>query len=193
MITVIVVASSVVAATRAYFSDNETSTGNTLSMGTLDLKVNNADDPVVVHITRANLKPYPSWSHNYGGNFSLKNAGSVSGVFKMKIINIKNNENGCTEPETEAGDVSCGATEGELGGLTFVKWSRNEAPWGGWGLKMSPLNSAEGVVVTGETLAPGATVVTNLDLEWDTHAGTQDNLAQNDGVEFDILFSLDQI
>jgi hypothetical protein len=57
---------------------------------------------------------------------------------------------------------------------------------------MSPLNSAEGVVVTGDVLNPGEVApAVYLDLEWDTSAS--DNLAQSDSVEFDIVFRLDQV
>lgn len=179
-------------ATIAQFSDTETSNGNTFTAGTLDLKVGDQDDPNVVHITRTNLIPYPHWSHSYGGQWALRNAGSVPGRFSMEIKNIKNYENGCIEPE--AGDSTCGigTDQGELGGLMFAKWSRNVAPWGGWGSVMSPLNSAEGVIVTGDVLNPGETApAVYLDLEWDY--SSSDNLAQSDGIEFDIVFHLDQI
>jgi len=181
-----------VGATKAYFSDTETSTGNTFTAGTLDLKVDDKDDPLVVHITRTNLKPYPRWSHSYGGQWALKNAGSVPGRFSMEIRNIKNYENDCVEPET--GDTSCGAGphQGELGDLMFAKWSRNVVPWGGWGSVMNPLNSAEGVVVTGDVLNPDEIApAVYLDLEWDT--SSSDNLAQSDSVEFDIVFRLEQV
>jgi hypothetical protein len=179
----------------AYFSDTGTSTGNTFTSGTLDLKVSNQDDPLVIHITRTDLKPYPAWSHSFGGQWVLKNAGSINGKFSMKIMNIKNYENSCLDMETDAGDTTCGAgnDQGELGQLMFAKWSRNQAPWGGWGAKMTPLNSAEGVIVTGDTLTPGQTMNVYLDLEWDTHSGNQDNLGQGDGLEFDIVFYFDQV
>src|SRR4030042_1466539 len=103
-----VVAAIAVGSTIAYFSDTETSTGNTFTAGTLDLKVSNQDDPNVVHITRTDLKPYPAWSHSYGGQWVLKNAGSIPGRFSMKIMNIKNYENSCFDMEIDAGDGTCG-------------------------------------------------------------------------------------
>ena len=181
-----------IGATIAQFEDTETSEDNTFTAGTLDLQVDNQDDPAVVHIVRTGLKPYSHWSHSYGGQWALKNAGSVPGRFSMEIKNIKNYENTCIEPET--GDVSCGigTDQGELGGLMFAKWSRNVSPWGGWGSVMSPLNSAEGVVVTGDVLNPGETApAVYLDLEWDF--SPSDNMAQSDSVEFDIVFHLDQV
>ncbi len=197
-----IVGAVAIGGTIAYFSDTETSTGNTFTAGTLDLKTYTndwanpiyVDSPLTVHITRGDLKPYAAWSHNYGGQWVLKNTGSIPGTFSMKIVNVKNYENGCLDMETDAGDVTCvaGTDQGELGNLLWVKWSRNQIPWGGWGTKMTPLNSAEGVVVTGDVLNPGETRNVLLDIEWDTHAGTQDNLGQGDSIEFDIEFRLNQ-
>jgi predicted ribosomally synthesized peptide with SipW-like signal peptide len=191
LVMILMVAAVATGATVAQFSDTETSYSNTFTAGTLDLKVDDQDDPLVVHITRTNLKPYPPWSHSYGGQWALKNAGSVPGTFSMEIRNIKNYENTCNEPEV--GDTTCGVgtDQGELGGQMFAKWSRNVAPWGGWGSIMNPLNSAEGVVVTGDVLNPGDVApAVYLDLEWDD--SPTNNLAQSDSVEFDIVFKLVQ-
>lgn len=61
--------------TWAYFSDVETSTGNTLTAGTLDLKTDDVDG-VTGTITLANMKPGDSTS----GNITLKNTGSIDGT-----------------------------------------------------------------------------------------------------------------
>jgi spore coat-associated protein N len=61
--------------TWAYFSDVETSTGNTMAAGTLDLKTDDVDG-VTGTITLANMKPGDSTS----GNITLKNSGSVDGA-----------------------------------------------------------------------------------------------------------------
>ncbi len=201
LFSILVVGSVVTAATKAYFSDTETSTGNTFAAGTLDLKVNDQDDPVVVHISRTDMKPYPSWSHSYGGQWILKNAGTIPGKFSVKIINIKNTENGCNEPEQNAGDVTCGIelNQGELGSLMYGKWMENHygiySPAKGWSGSsvFNPINTAEGVSVNGIVLNPGDIFSAYLDLEWDTHTGLIDNTGQNDGLEFDVVFSLDQV
>lgn len=51
------VAAIAVGGTVAYFSDTETSSGNTLTAGTLDLKVNGYDDPVPAVVTIGDMKP----------------------------------------------------------------------------------------------------------------------------------------
>lgn len=94
-----VVGISAVGLTRAYFSDTETSTGNTFSAGTLDLKVDGAD--AVVPFTVSNLKPGETKGSQ---TYTLKNMGSLPGVVTLKVKNVTTNENNLIEPEVSAGD-----------------------------------------------------------------------------------------
>src|SRR3990167_7649784 len=50
LISIFAVAAIAATATVAYFSDTETSTGNTFAAGTLDLKVDDQDDPNIVNV-----------------------------------------------------------------------------------------------------------------------------------------------
>jgi len=84
----------------AYFDDTETSTGNTFTAGTLDLKVNGGD--VFVPYSVGNLKPGESRGTD---TYSIYNAGSLPGVLSFKVTNVTTNENGVIEPETAAGDA----------------------------------------------------------------------------------------
>jgi len=185
-----------VGATRAYFSDTVTSTGNTFTTGTLDLKVTNQDDPLVVHITRTNLKPSASFTTNLGGQWVIKNTGSVPGTVTVTIKNLKDHENGCIDPEAEAGDTTCdvGDDQGELGRglINRVIWGLNQAPWGSLTPSFTKLSDAVGVPVTGAKyhLDPGQSVNAILSLYWDT--SVNDNKGQGDSVDFDIEFTLDQ-
>src|SRR3972149_10878931 len=147
------VAAVAVGATVAQFSDSETSVGNTLGAGTIDLKVSDQDDPLVVHLTRTDLKPGPVWSTQLGGQWVIRNAGTLAGTVAVKIVNLKDWENGCIEPEVNAGDVSCGAgdDQGELGTglINRVYWSLNQAPWGSLTPMYPSLAAAEGNSITG--------------------------------------------
>ena len=58
-IAVLLIIGLVGGGTFAYFSDTETSTGNTLTAGTLNLQVG-AADPVTDKVTLANIKPTDS-------------------------------------------------------------------------------------------------------------------------------------
>lgn len=182
--------------TFAYLSDAETSNANTLSAGTIDLKVDNQDDPTLVHITRTNLKPGGVWDTQYGGQWVIKNAGTIPGTVSVTIKNLKDKENGCIEPEQNAGDTSCGTSDdqGELGKglINRVYWSLNQAPWGSLTPSFSSLSSAVGVPVTGALyhLNPGESKNAYLYLTWDSSAN--DNKGQGDSVEFDVEFKLEQ-
>ena len=185
-----------VGATIAQLSDTETSVGNTLSAGTIDLKVDNQDDPLLVHITRTNLVPGPNWTTQYGGQWVIRNAGTIPGTVSVKILNVKDWENTCIEPEVGAGDVTCGVgdDQGELGAglINRVYWSLNQPPWGSLVPMYPSLQAAEGNAVTGALyhLNPGESKNAYLYLTWDF--SVNDNRGQGDSVEFDVEFTLTQ-
>jgi len=107
-----VVAAIAIGATVAYFSDTETSTGNTFSAGTLNLTVNDKDGQNVVLFNLSNLRP----GNQPEGSYKIKNVGSINGYLDIENISVESYENNCIEPEQEAGDTSCGtgADQGEL-------------------------------------------------------------------------------
>ncbi len=95
-----IVGSTAVGLTTAYFSDTETSIGNTFTAGTLDLKVNGGD--VFVPYSVSNLKPGDSKGTD---TYTITNTGSLPGLLSFKVTNVTTNENGVAEPETSAGDA----------------------------------------------------------------------------------------
>lgn len=101
--------------TGAWFSDQETSTGNTLTAGTLDLQVDGKDDPLIETITVTDMKPGDTYTHVW----KVRNIGSIPGKVTIKITSIVSDDNGCNDPEEAAeigeyGSASPGAGEGEL-------------------------------------------------------------------------------
>ena len=93
----------------AYFSDTEISTGNTVTAGTLDLKVN-GQDVTDQKFTVENV--YPGYSDS--STIAVKNDGTIDGQhLKLAFRNMIDNENGCTAPEAKV-DGSCDGTQGEL-------------------------------------------------------------------------------
>jgi spore coat-associated protein N len=191
--TIAMVCLLAVGATRAYFNDTETSVGNTFTAGTLDLKVGGQDDPAVAHVTKTNIKPAAPWTTQQGQGFTITNAGTVGGTVTATIKNLVDYENGCIEPETTAGDVTCSATQGELSSLLIhTQWLLNQAPWGALAPGFASLNAAAGVPVTGVGfhLNAGESKAIYLQNYWDTSAS--DNLAQGDGVSYDVEFVLNQ-
>lgn len=195
LMTISLVATVAVGATRAVFSDTEVSEDNTYTAGTLDLKVDDKDGADVVHVVRENMKPQTPWTYQgYNQQWVLKNAGSLPGIVSWTIKNIENTENTCNEPETTLGDVTCTADpdQGELGQYTWVQWSRNAAPWGSIGPQFNPFNTAAGVEVLGPTLAPGETLNAYMWLDFPKRVDDMENLAQGDSLKFDIEFKLVQ-
>lgn len=125
--------------TGAFFSDTESSTGNTFSAGAIDLKIDN--------------ESYYNGAFNPGTSWELKDLGEGDWFFNfldlkpddegedtisvhvfdndawacMNIEITENSDNGCTEPESEDGDTSCGdpgVGEGELQDeINFIWWA----------------------------------------------------------------------
>ncbi|MFC1976779.1 TasA family protein [Chloroflexota bacterium] len=98
--------------TWAYFSDPESSTGNILTAGTLDLTINSANDPVTI-LSIANAYPGAS-----GGNSTtLANAGSLNGTLDIAITGVGNIE---SSPGLEYTGDSLNGTVGELGAFAQI-------------------------------------------------------------------------
>jgi predicted ribosomally synthesized peptide with SipW-like signal peptide len=207
MIVIVLVGLLVGATTVAYFNDVETSSGNTFTAGTLDLKVGEQDDPNVVYVTIDNIKP--GWSGEY--SWTLKNVGTLTGYLLVKFYYV-DYENGQTEPEAlvdpTGGDP--GEGNGELSSkiwidkIEFQKYV--DYQWKTSRLYEGPsryeyLNQLKiGVpyyAKRGEHMAnpecgvlrPGETVTFYMKLKLDTSVG---NEIQSDSVVLNIEFILDQ-
>jgi predicted ribosomally synthesized peptide with SipW-like signal peptide len=85
--------------TRSLFTDTETSSGNTFTAATLDLKVDGNDDPNVVYITLSNMKPGDDTGYY---KWVLKNDGTLPGKVSVTFSLMTNDENGVNEPEQAA-------------------------------------------------------------------------------------------
>jgi len=209
ILTIGLVASVAFGATQALFSDTETSTGNTFTAGTLNLQVGN-DDPTTVHIVRSNIAP--GWSKNW--MWRLENTGSLDGKLSVEIKNVVNYDNGCNEPE-DIVDGTCGdpgtSTSGELGQYleqtsAMVYTGTGSSPKAFYSGLIGTLNAING---TGphnnltpfsfctpaeadalEILASGEIQTFKLYL---VLPEITDNIVQSDSVEFDIVFTLDQV
>jgi predicted ribosomally synthesized peptide with SipW-like signal peptide len=202
----------------AQFTDTETSTDNSFEAGTLDLTVNDQDDPITMHFEVSNIAPgydsgYQVWC--------LKNVGSVPGQPYVEFSVITNDENGTNEPEDIAEAEAYASTEGELGqylkytigvgpcgwsvpSLLSSQWQTGPVhPWGTPGLNalggnsyfQGPTGYKFPVLNQNETY--GFFMKVSLDDNLRIWDGTKwvemdDNLIQSDGVAFDITFHLDQ-
>ncbi len=169
--------------TWAYFSDVETSTGNILAAGTLDLKTNDADG-VSQTLYASNLKP----GNNVSGNITLKNSGSVAGssldltfsyVESDNSFNLVNMSADATAAQMELTALSYGGSSL----LTSVNENTN-----GNGYKdVEDLKSADLTGQTGIDASGTEDFSITVQLRGDT-AGD----FQSDGINITITFILNQ-
>ena len=214
LITLVAVLSVSGVGSFAYFSDTETSAGNTFQAGTLNLQVwkpgeSWVDDPYVPAVISSgywdseieslinNMKPGDKGTITV----PIRNDGSVDGEAKLQFVNLVDYENGCNEPEcvAEGGTwsategctacVSCnnpGSGQGELSqNLDVVVYYGAEEKARGTLYDLV----AGGVIELGVLAANGeenVVMVFSIDYE------TVGNDIQSDSVSFDITFELIQ-
>jgi len=178
-----------VGATTSYFSDTEISSGNTITAGTLDLKLDGADNPTSAKFNVTNAKA----GTQINTGFILKNDGSITGNLSIPSIVVTNSENGITEPEASSGDAT--DTTGELADVMnlriFMDYDKNGS-----------IGTGETVVYNGliknlpttlpslGTLLAGSEVRVGFIMDWWNTAS--DNLAQGDSMQLNIQFMLQQ-
>jgi predicted ribosomally synthesized peptide with SipW-like signal peptide len=180
----------------AYFSDTETSTGNTFTAGTLDLKIDvdptsgvtwedgplgAINDDSTLNDMINNMAPGDSIS----GNFGIKNDGTIEGVADFKLIITGNDDNGLTEPEQDDGDVDDGPGNGELCENVDVVLTYN-----GSAVYSGTLAAMDGINYTAPSnIAGGATASWEFTISIGTGVN---NVIQSDTCTFDVEFSLNQ-
>lgn len=172
----------------AWFSDTETSTGNTFTAGTLDLQVDGGDVNVV-KFTVTNMRP----GNQPKATFTLDNIGSLNGFIDLENIVVTDNENGINDPEAEAGDVTpaIGELSSVVGCYLFVDYGGDG--WFSTGDKViynAMTNGLPGNFELDEPISAGATVYITAIFNWWSTA--TDNLAQSDSMIIDIEFELGQ-
>jgi len=200
--TILAVAAVAVGATGAYFSDTETVAGNSFSSGTLDLKVDNMDNPTTI-ATFGEMYPgqtaRPSWI--------LKNTGTIAGQPSVTFGPVVNDDNNCIDPESSE-DTTCGPTGGgELGAAMYVQahWRQGAGAWqairlhNGWGdTKLNNIaGTTAGLGLNNAITTDNPLPVLNQGDEVEFRLtgwlmNSVGNIIQSDSAMFDITFNLDQ-
>ena len=183
-----------VGATKAYFSDTETSNSNTFSAGSLDLTVDGNNGTNTVKFTVNNMRP----GDQPTGSWTLANVGTINGYLDLKNITVTNNENGCTEPEIEAGDNTCGAPGAGLGELQDVVNLRlyiDKDKDGYWStgdvmIYNGLVGGIAGSYNQNELIAAGSNVRINAVFDW--WNTPNDNKAMGDDMTLNMTFDLSQ-
>jgi spore coat-associated protein N len=212
LMTMVAVLSVAGVGSLAYFSDTETSTGNSFTAGTLDLKIWQPDSSWVDEPDIPQLISTAYWDSGIGSLINnlkpgdegtiivpIRNDGSVDGDATLQFTNLTDYENGVNKPECEAeggtwggGCIGCvtgcedpGPGQGELSqhlDIVIYYGSTKVASRTLWQL-------LDSIIVLGELGAYGEEdVVMEFSLDYDV----VDNIIQSDSVDFDITFELIQ-
>jgi len=176
-----------VGATTAYFSDTETSSANTFTAGTLDLKLDGGDTDIVKFSPTVRPGSQPK------GTFRFKNVGSLPGKLILSSVTITDRENGRIEPEIEANDTTDGV--GELSFLVdlTIFYDVDKSGW----YSPGDIEVFDGRV---NTLSSALDLISNIPageeenivfiFNW--QSSPNDNLAQGDDFILDLAFTLEQ-
>jgi predicted ribosomally synthesized peptide with SipW-like signal peptide len=191
LILIVGLISMATASSISYFNDTETSIGNTIQAGTLDLQIDDANTNVV----KVNIQNWRPSSGPYCYTYKLTNIGTLNGYLDISSINVTDIENTYTEPEIEAGDLS--ADIGELSTLLKTHIFIDATPSNGYfGFEDTTiyngyLNNIQPSYETNIPIAAGQSIYITIQIGW--WLGGNDNLAQSDSTTFDISFQLNQI
>jgi len=183
------VASVAVGATRALFSDTETSNGNTFTAGSLNLTVDGNDG---INTVKWNVGPMAP-GNQPKGTFHLANTGNVNGYLDLENIVVTSHENTIIEPETEAGDVT--DPKGELEDVLNLRLF-TDLDCDGWigAGDTTFFNGKVGTIASGydqniSIPAGGSACITGIYDWWST---ASDNQAMTDSFDLDMTFELGQ-
>lgn len=187
----------------AYFSDVETSSGNTFTAGTLDLTydIPDGNDGWIVYngedVAVINIGPDPGMKPCDKGEVTLSfhNEGSIAGLLTVTLDNIVDLDNGQNEPELAAGDdaLDVGELSQQLGIVIWIDDGNNildveeVALYDG---KLDVLKAAPYIVEMG-LLEPCVDKFLAIAWHLQDH-GADNNLVQSDSVSFDLIFDLVQ-
>lgn len=167
------------AGTMAAFSDVESSSGNTVQAGTLDLALDGADQ-TVTFLDVSGIQPGDSGS----SSVTLGNTGTLAGDLEVDVAAIRDHENGFYGKESGQDGTS---SDGELDDYLELRATIGTATvW--------PRQTVSKLTV-GATYSPNATITGGgtgtFTLEWWLPTDTTD-IVQSDSVELDLTFRLVQ-
>lgn len=193
LMTIAVVGALVGGGIYAYFSDTETSTGNTFTAGTLDLNLDGGNTNVV-KFTVDYVKPGDSG----GATWTVANVGNILGYLDLESISVSEAIGTTTDPELADEPTSSDTTQ--LGNYLLVhifidtnnngSWDSGETDIFGTNAAPAAINTIAGSYALDLSLAAsgGTNYITLL---WSVGTAT-DNRIQGDSVTLNITFELQQ-
>jgi predicted ribosomally synthesized peptide with SipW-like signal peptide len=179
--------------TIALFNDVETSTGNIFVAGTLNLQVG-GEDPATWSYSTEDIKPGDTDKEFV----TIQNTGSLDGYLHITFANLINDEMGCTEPEGDNLDTTCGNpgnNEGELAENLdiLIYLDENEDEDFDLGIDTLIYQGKVRGILQGDLfnypLSSGDSKEFTMEWELDSSVG---NIVQSDKTGYDINFELTQ-
>lgn len=192
IMTIVLVCALIGGGVYAYFSDIETSTGNTFTSGTLDLNLDGGNTNVVKFTVSA-VKPGDSGA----GTWTVANVGTIDGYLDLETIGATEDIGTTTDPELV--DEPTHADTNQLGtyllGHLFIdtnndgNWDAGETDIFGTNASPAAINTVSANYSIGLSLANGGS--NYVTLAWSV-AGSADNRIQGDSVTLGMTFELQQ-
>ncbi len=192
------------AASQALFTDTETGTDSSFTVGTLDMDIdgNNGDSAAFDNFEVTNIGADGTVSG--GKTWTINNKGTLPGNLTLALASLINNENGCNEPE-EIVDATCddpGPDQGELGNAMSVTVLLDQDGAGGADpvqVVAADLATANQATYAAEwntnagtvTIPAGGSV--DVTMNWETSPADYGNEIQSDSLGFDVNFVLEQV
>jgi predicted ribosomally synthesized peptide with SipW-like signal peptide len=190
--TIVLVCALIGGGVYAYFSDIETSTGNTFTAGTLDLNLDGGNTNVV-KFTVASVKPGDSGA----GTWIVANVGNIDGYVDLESVGVTEGIGTSTDPELV--DEPTHADITQLGtyllGHLFVdtnndgNWDSGEADIFGTNASPAAINTIAASYAQNLSLTNGST--NYFTLAWSVPTSA-DNRIQGDNVTLGMTFELQQ-
>lgn len=194
LIIIGVATSGYLVASGALFTDTETTTDSSFTVGTLDMDVNGNNGTEFERFTVENIGA--DGTVNGGKTWVINNSGTLPGELTFSMADLDNIENGCNEPEALV-DTTCddpGPSQGELGdaitttvtldGTQVISSNLANASATGYATQWDT-NAGTVVIPAGGSV----TVVMN----WSTDPQSYGNEIQSDSLSFDLAFNLEQV
>lgn len=199
-VAALAVATVVGGGTFAAFVDTESSNGNSISAGTLDLVLSEGT-ATTTGLALNNVKPGDTGTQT----ITLTNPGSIgAGGATVSFVDVANAENKCLEPEAEALDTTCapatgtqaekdlGAGLGELQNLLKVTVKNGTTV-----LYDGLLKDVPATALTTKTAPLGASSVpqpqaVTVDWAFVSQSDALDSQAMTDSVSFKLKFDIEQ-
>lgn len=175
--------------TSAIFTDQETSEGNSLSAGTLDLQVDDKDNPFITTFNFSDMSPGDNETHS----FTLKNTGTLPGVPKICLRNVINTEStGSSEFESDGDAGELGANINviaKINGESLVDTDTSLDSFNDHCWASENVLDTEFVNTNADILDPSETAIFEFNFSITESVG---NEIQGDSVTFDVEFNFEQ-